>query len=97
MKTTLIVLLALGACVSAEESDRSVETALNFIKDCKGDYILCVKVYNFIIKVKVISENVTCYSVRSSYTRVYCWLISCNFTRQVDLNYRSSWNTIVSP
>lgn len=69
MKIALIVLLAVSAFASAEE-DKSVEAALNFIKDCKGDYILCVKVHNFIIKVKVISENVTCYSVRSGFMRL---------------------------
>ncbi|CAH0721074.1 unnamed protein product, partial [Brenthis ino] len=42
MKFALIVLLAVSAFASADE-DNSVETALNFIKDCKGDYILCVK------------------------------------------------------
>ncbi|XP_038219603.1 uncharacterized protein LOC119837890 isoform X2 [Zerene cesonia] len=37
-----LVLLALGALVSAEE-DKTMETAINFIKDCQGDYFLCVK------------------------------------------------------
>lgn len=48
-----VVILAAVAFVSAEESDNSLSTALNFIKDCHGDYIICVKVNNFINKVKV--------------------------------------------
>lgn len=48
-----IVILAATAFVSAEDSDNTLETAINFIKDCPGDYILCVKVNNFINKVKV--------------------------------------------
>lgn len=39
-----LVLLALVALVSGDESDNTMETAINFIKDCKGDYFLCVKV-----------------------------------------------------
>lgn len=73
MKIALIVLLALGARASGDDSDNTMETAINFIKDCRGDYILCVKVHNSIIKVKVFSENGTCYSVRSSFMRVYNW------------------------
>ncbi|XP_026732285.1 uncharacterized protein LOC113497042 [Trichoplusia ni] len=38
-----VVILAAVAFVSAEESDNSLATALNFIKDCHGDYIMCVK------------------------------------------------------
>ncbi|XP_075986831.1 uncharacterized protein LOC142983710 [Anticarsia gemmatalis] len=38
-----LVILAATAFVSAEDSDNSLETAINFIKDCHGDYILCVK------------------------------------------------------
>ncbi|XP_041985126.1 uncharacterized protein LOC121737539 [Aricia agestis] len=38
----LVVFLACCALVSCQ-SDTSLETAINFIKDCKGDYILCVK------------------------------------------------------
>lgn len=52
MKIALLVLsLSALACASAEESDKSLETAINFVKDCKGDYILCVKV---IMRVKVL-------------------------------------------
>ncbi|KAL4708572.1 hypothetical protein ACJJTC_014180 [Scirpophaga incertulas] len=43
MKITAVVILALVAFASAEDSDNTLETAINFIKDCKGDYILCVK------------------------------------------------------
>lgn len=59
MKIVLIAFLALAAVARADDSDNTMETAINFIKDCKGDYILCVKVHiNFIIiKVKVLSEN----------------------------------------
>lgn len=52
MKVFLFILAA-TAFVSAEDSDNTIETAINFIKDCHGDYILCVKVNNFINKVKV--------------------------------------------
>ncbi|XP_047036315.1 uncharacterized protein LOC124642060 [Helicoverpa zea] len=38
-----LVILAVTAFVSAEDSDNTLESAINFIKDCKGDYILCVK------------------------------------------------------
>ncbi|KAH9644674.1 hypothetical protein HF086_011843 [Spodoptera exigua] len=38
-----LVILAATAFVSAEDSDNTLESAINFIKDCKGDYILCVK------------------------------------------------------
>nr|XP_026492464.1 uncharacterized protein LOC113398099 [Vanessa tameamea] len=43
MKFTLVVLLALGALASGDDSDNTMETAINFIKDCRGDYIFCVK------------------------------------------------------
>lgn len=42
-----IIIFALFALAAAEESDRTLETAINFVKDCKGDYILCVKVVIF--------------------------------------------------
>lgn len=42
-----LVVLAITALVSAEDSDNTLETAINFVKDCKGDYTLCVKVNNF--------------------------------------------------
>ncbi|XP_047513049.1 uncharacterized protein LOC125054943 [Pieris napi] len=38
-----LVLLAIVALVSGDESDNTMETAINFIKDCRGDYFLCVK------------------------------------------------------
>ena len=54
MKLFLVFLAATAFVVSAEDSDNTLESAINFIKDCKGDYILCVKVNNnFINKVKV--------------------------------------------
>ncbi|KAJ8709514.1 hypothetical protein PYW08_009518 [Mythimna loreyi] len=43
MKLFLVFLAATAFVVSAEDSDNTLETAINFIKDCKGDYILCVK------------------------------------------------------
>ncbi|KAJ2940090.1 hypothetical protein O0L34_g14127 [Tuta absoluta] len=43
MKYTFALVLALAAFASAEDSDNTMETAINFIKDCRGDYILCVK------------------------------------------------------
>ncbi|CAK1594303.1 unnamed protein product [Parnassius mnemosyne] len=43
MKFTLVVVLALGAFAAAEDSDNTMEIAIGFVKDCKGDYILCVK------------------------------------------------------
>lgn len=52
MKFTIVFVLALAAFASAD-SDNTLETALNFIKDCPGEYYLCVKVNNFNIKVKV--------------------------------------------
>ncbi|VVC90302.1 unnamed protein product [Leptidea sinapis] len=39
----VFLIFAVSALVNAEESDKSVETAINFIKDCQGDYFLCVK------------------------------------------------------
>lgn len=42
MKFTIILFLAVGY-VSAE-SDKTLETAISFVKDCNGDYFLCVKV-----------------------------------------------------
>lgn len=53
MKFTIALVVALAAFASAEDSDNTLETAINFVKDCRGDYFLCVKVHNFIIKVKV--------------------------------------------
>ncbi|XP_037296099.1 uncharacterized protein LOC115454700 [Manduca sexta] len=38
-----VVLLSLVIIVNADDSDKTLETAINFIKDCHGDYILCVK------------------------------------------------------
>ncbi|OWR51343.1 uncharacterized protein LOC116774800 [Danaus plexippus] len=43
MKVAVFVLLALGALARADDSDNTLETAINFVKDCRGDYILCVK------------------------------------------------------
>ncbi|XP_068625693.1 uncharacterized protein [Battus philenor] len=43
MKFTLVVVFALWAFAAAEESDNTMEIALSFVKDCKGDYFLCVK------------------------------------------------------
>ncbi|XP_053619436.1 uncharacterized protein LOC128680371 [Plodia interpunctella] len=43
MKLTLVLVAALAAFASAEESDNTMEIALSFVKDCKGDYFLCVK------------------------------------------------------
>ncbi|KAL0811306.1 hypothetical protein ABMA28_009720 [Loxostege sticticalis] len=43
MKFTFAFIVALVAIASADDSDRTLETAINFVKDCKGDYILCVK------------------------------------------------------
>lgn len=48
MKFTFAFIVALVAIASADDSDRTLETAINFVKDCKGDYILCVKVHNLI-------------------------------------------------
>ncbi|XP_013165459.1 PREDICTED: uncharacterized protein LOC106116244 [Papilio xuthus] len=42
MKFTLVLVIALGAFAAAEE-DNTMEIALSFVKDCKGDYFLCVK------------------------------------------------------
>lgn len=58
MKYFLLV-LAIGALAKCEE-DRSLETAINFVKDCQGDYILCVKVIiiSFLVKVLVWSVKV---------------------------------------
>lgn len=61
MKVALVLALALVAFVGAEDSDNTMEIAINFVKDCRGDYILCVKVNNFHhFEVKVLSENETC-------------------------------------
>ncbi|XP_034837318.1 uncharacterized protein [Maniola hyperantus] len=43
MKIFLISFIALAAFASADDSDHTMETAINFIKDCRGDYVLCVK------------------------------------------------------
>ncbi|CAH0401549.1 unnamed protein product [Chilo suppressalis] len=43
MKFAAAIVFALVAFAAAEDSDNTLETAINFIKDCKGDYILCVK------------------------------------------------------
>lgn len=64
MRFALVFVFALGAIVAADDSDNTMEIALSFVKDCKGDYILCVKVYNFYITVKVLSENGTCCSAQ---------------------------------
>ncbi|XP_023950840.1 uncharacterized protein LOC112055082 [Bicyclus anynana] len=42
MKLALIGLFVLATLARAED-DNTMETAINFIKDCRGDYILCVK------------------------------------------------------
>ncbi|KAJ0170879.1 hypothetical protein K1T71_013651 [Dendrolimus kikuchii] len=38
-----ILILSLAAYAIADDGDNTLETAISFIKDCKGDYILCVK------------------------------------------------------
>lgn len=38
-----ILILSLAAYATAED-DNTLETALSFVKDCRGDYFLCVKV-----------------------------------------------------
>ncbi|XP_028177081.1 uncharacterized protein LOC135083644 [Ostrinia nubilalis] len=43
MKITFVFALAVLACAYADDSDRTLETAINFVKDCRGDYTLCVK------------------------------------------------------
>lgn len=47
MKLALVLVIALAAFAKAEESDNTMELAINFVKDCKGDYITCVKVNDF--------------------------------------------------
>ncbi|KAI8423213.1 hypothetical protein MSG28_014251 [Choristoneura fumiferana] len=42
MKLTLALVLALAAFAHAD-SDNTMEIALSFVKDCQGDYALCVK------------------------------------------------------
>lgn len=51
MKLALIA-FALVAVANAEYSDNTMDIALSFVKDCKGDYILCVKVNIFIFFVQ---------------------------------------------
>ncbi|CAH2234562.1 uncharacterized protein LOC120634327 [Pararge aegeria] len=43
MKIALICLVAFASLVRADDSDHTMETAINFIKDCRGDFNLCVK------------------------------------------------------
>lgn len=47
MKLTVALVLAVAALAHAE-SDNTMEIALSFVKDCQGDYALCVKVHNFL-------------------------------------------------
>ncbi|XP_063629845.1 uncharacterized protein LOC134801243 [Cydia splendana] len=42
MKLTVALVLALAAFAQAE-SDNTMEIAMSFVKDCQGDYFLCVK------------------------------------------------------
>lgn len=48
MKIAIVFAFALVAFASADDSDNTMEIALSFVKDCKGDYFLCVKV-NYLI------------------------------------------------
>lgn len=52
MKLAIVFVFALVAFASADDSDNTMEIALSFVKDCKGDYILCVKVNNLILNLK---------------------------------------------
>lgn len=52
MKVAIVLAFALVAFASADDSDNTMEIALSFVKDCKGDYILCVKVNNLIFHFK---------------------------------------------
>lgn len=52
MKILVVFAFALVAFASADDSDNTMEVALSFVKDCRGDYILCVKVNNFIFNLK---------------------------------------------
>lgn len=46
----LIFIVALAAIAKAEDSDNTMEMALSFVKDCKGDYFICVKVVTSLLK-----------------------------------------------
>ncbi|XP_049880850.1 uncharacterized protein LOC126377197 [Pectinophora gossypiella] len=43
MRIAFVLAIALVAVARAEDSDNTLEVAINFVKDCKGDYMLCVK------------------------------------------------------
>lgn len=84
MKFTLVLVIALAAFAKAE-SDNTMEIAINFIKDCKDDYISCVKVNKFLSYLKsesdsVRTERVIVQPVESSFMRLRRrGLISYNF------------------
>lgn len=43
MKLAVVILFSIVALARSNESDNTMEVALSFVKDCKGDYFLCVK------------------------------------------------------
>ncbi|XP_059050468.1 uncharacterized protein LOC131845421 [Achroia grisella] len=43
MKLIVVFVIALAAFASSEDSDNTMDIAMSFVKDCKGDYFLCVK------------------------------------------------------